>query len=73
MDDFYAVQNFVLPMGRSGQEPIASWVKLPKEAEIPQFPDPSRIDILSLGGGTNLFWQAGDFHYLSSASVDEWR
>jgi hypothetical protein len=73
MDNFYAVQNFVLPMGRMGREPIASWMKLPKDAEIPQFSSPSRITILSLGGGTNLFWQAGDFGYLSSASVDKWR
>ncbi len=73
MDDFYAVQNFVLPMGRMGREPIASWMKLPEDAEIPQFSSPSRITILSVGGGTNLFWQAGDFSYMSSASVDEWR
>ncbi len=73
MDNFYAVQNFVLPMGRMGREPIASWMKLPKDAEIPQFSSPSRITVLSLGGGTNLFWQAGDFNYMSSASVDDWR
>jgi hypothetical protein len=73
MDNFYAVQNFVLPMGRMGREPIASWMKLPKEAEIPQFGSPDRITILSLGGGTNLFWQAGDFSYFATASVDKWR
>ena len=72
-DDFYAVQNFVLPMGEMGQEPIASWMKLPDDAEIPQFSSPSKISILSVGGGTNMFWQAGDFSYLSSASVDDWR
>ncbi len=73
MDDFYAVQNFVLPGGRQGREPIASWMKMPKDALIPQFSAPSRINILSLGGGTNLFWQAGDFGFSQSASVDEWR
>lgn len=73
MDDFYAVQNFVLPMGEMGQEPIASWMKLPKDEEIPQFSSPSRITILNVGGGTNMFWQAGDFSYSSTASVDEWR
>ncbi len=72
-NDFYAVQNFVLPMGRMGQEPIAGWMKLPDEADIPQFSSPGKITILSVGGGTNMFWQAGDFGYLSSASVDEWR
>ena len=72
-DDFYAVQNFVLPMGRMGMEPIAGWMKLPDDAEIPQFSSPSKISILSVGGGTNMFWQAGDFSYLTSASVDDWR
>jgi hypothetical protein len=73
LDDFYAVQNFVLPMGELGQEPIASWMKLPKDVKIPQFSSPERITVISLGGGTNFFWQAGDFSYMTSASVDEWR
>lgn len=73
LDDYYAVQNFVLPMGEMGHEPIASWMKLPKDAEIPQFTGPDKITVLNVGGGTNLFWQAGDFTYMSSASVDEWR
>jgi len=73
MDDFYAVQNFVLPVGRRGVEPYASWMKLPKDELIPQFSSPSRINILSLGGETNLFWQAGDFGYLKTVSVDAWR
>ncbi|MEJ2110702.1 MAG: hypothetical protein P8Z37_12495 [Acidobacteriota bacterium] len=73
MDDFYAVQNFVLPGGRKGLEPTASWMKLPKDAMIPQFSSPTRINILSLGGGTNMFWQAGDFGLMRSASVDALR
>ena len=73
LDDYYAVQNFVLPMGELGQKPYASWMKLPKDADIPQFSSPSGITIISLGGGTNFFWQAGDFRYMMSASVDEWR
>ncbi len=72
-DDFYAVQNFIIPMGEMGQEPIASWMKLPDDADIPQFVSPSNITILSVGGGTNMFWQAGDFGYRLSASVDDWR
>ncbi len=73
LDDFYSVQNFILPGGRQGREPFASWMKLPRDAKIPQIASPSSINILSLGGGTNLFWQAGDFGYISSASVDKWR
>jgi hypothetical protein len=73
LDNFYAVQNFVLPGGRAGREPVASQMKLPKDELIPQFSSPTRINILSLGGETNLFWQAGDFGFSGSASVDEWR
>jgi len=73
LDDFYAVQNFILPTARLGVEPFATWMKLPKNEKIPQFSSPSRINILSLGGETNLFWQVGDFAYISTASVDKWR
>lgn len=73
LDNFYSVQNFILPEGRKGVEPFASWMKLPRDAKIPQIARPKDIQILSVGGGTNLFWQAGDFGYISSASVDKWR
>jgi hypothetical protein len=73
LDDFYSVQNFILPGGRQGREPIASWMKLPKDAKIPRIVSTSNISVLSIGGGTNLFWQAADFGYISSASVDKWR
>jgi hypothetical protein len=73
MDNFYSVQNFILPTARMGSEPFASWTKLPKDERIPLFPRASKINILSVGGGTNLFWQAADFGYISSASVDKWR
>ena len=73
LDNYYSVQNFILPTGKQGREPFASWMKLPRDAKIPQIVSPSNIHILSVGGGTNLFWQAGDFGYLSSASVDKWR
>jgi hypothetical protein len=73
MDNFYSVQNFILPTARRGVEPFAAWMKLPRDAKIPQIARPSNIHIISLGGGTNLFWQAGDFGYVSGASVDKWR
>ena len=73
LDDFYAVQNFVLPVGRLGQEPYTSWMKLPRDAKIPQIANPNNINILSLGGGTNFFWQAGDFGHMNSVSIDKWR
>jgi hypothetical protein len=48
-------------------------MKLPRDAKIPQIANPNNINIISLGGGTNFFWQAGDFGHLSSVSVDKWR
>ncbi|TAJ94183.1 MAG: hypothetical protein EPO31_08415 [Gammaproteobacteria bacterium] len=72
-ENYYSVQNFTRPSAEKGVEPYASWLKLPKDAEIPQFSRPERITVISVGGETNLFWQAGDFGYLSSASVDDWR
>lgn len=73
LDNFYSVQNFILPTARQGVEPFASWMKLPRDAKIPQIARPSNIQVLSVGGGTNLFWQAADFGYISSASIDKWR
>jgi len=73
LDNYYSVQNFILPTGRQGAEPFASWMKLPRDAKIPLIARPSNIHILSVGGGTNLFWQAADFGHISSASIDKWR
>ena len=72
-NDFYAVQNFILPYASQDREPMATWMKMPDDALIPQFRSASGITILSVGGGTNYFWQATDFGYGSSASVDKWR
>jgi hypothetical protein len=73
LDCCWSIQNFTLPTARKGVEPFASYLKLPRDTTIPQFARPSGISILSVGGGTNFFWQAGDFAYISSASVDKWR
>ena len=73
LDNYYSVQNFILPTARQGVEPFASWMKLPRDTKIPLIARPSNIQVLSVGGGTNLFWQAADFGYISSASIDKWR
>ena len=31
------------------------------------------IEVVVTGGSTNTFWSAGDFGYIGSASVDQWR
>ena len=73
LDNYYSVQNFILPTAKQGVEPFASWMKLPRDSKIPQIARPSNIQVLCVGGGTNLFWQAADFGFISSASVDKWR
>lgn len=73
LDNYYSVQNFILPTARQGVEPSASWMKLPRDEKIPLIARPSNIHILAVGGGTNLFWQAADFGFISSASIDKWR
>jgi len=72
-NDFYAVQNFILPYADQGMEPTATWMKMPDNELIPQFRNAGSISILSIGGGTNYFWQATDFGYGRSASIDKWR
>jgi len=72
-EDYYSVQNFVLPVGRKGVEPYASWMKLPDDAMVPRISRPDRITIISVGGETNMFWQPGDFGLTTSVSIDKWR
>jgi hypothetical protein len=72
-EDYYSVQNFVLPVGRQGTEPYASWMKLPDDAMVPRISRPARITIIAVGGETNLFWQPGDFGLTTSVSIDKWR
>jgi len=71
--NYFHIANFVLPNAKKGDEPFASWLKLPKDAPVPRFAAPDRISIFVVGGETNLFWQAGDFRYIASASVDKWK
>ncbi len=72
LDCCWSIQNFTLPAAKQGG-PAAERMKLPRDTVVPQFSRASSINILSVGGGTNLFWQAGDFSYISSTSVDKWR
>jgi hypothetical protein len=71
--DYQIVINYVEPQAQKGVEPYATWLNLPKDARIPMFPDPEGISVVVVGGGTNAYWFAGDFTYLKSQSIDEWR
>ena len=64
-----------LKKAKEGVEPYATWLKYPEDAFIPVSNyNPQRpIEIIVVGGETNAFLMAGDFRYVSGASVDMWR
>lgn len=64
-----------LKKAKEGIEPYATWLKYPEDSFIPVSNyNPQRpIEIIVVGGETNAFLMAGDFRYVSGASVDRWR
>ncbi len=64
-----------LQKAREGIEPFASWLKYPEASFLPvsSFRPETPIEIVVVGGETNAFLMAGDFRYVSGASVDKWR
>jgi len=68
-----------LKLGEFASLPVSPFMRRPMAAKPsaqgrpPAGPPRSPIEIIVVGGGTNAFWVAGDFSYLSSASVDKWR
>jgi hypothetical protein len=64
-----------LKKGKEGVEPFASWLRYPEDAFIPvsNFRPETPIEIVVVGGETNAFLMAGDFRYVSGASLDKWR
>jgi hypothetical protein len=72
-NNYQLVQIFLLPRAERGDEPFASWLKLPEGSLIPQFPSKGMINIAVVGGETQEFWQLADHTYVASASVDKWR
>jgi hypothetical protein len=65
--------SFTLPAAQKGVEPFASWLKQPRDSLLHRFDNPQAINIIVVGGEVNPFFQAGDFRYLKSASIDAWR
>ena len=70
---YHLVEGFTVPAAEKGVEPFRSWLELPRDAVIQRYRDANEISVLVVGGRTNDFWQAGDFRYMGSFSVDEWR
>ncbi|MFC1533128.1 UGSC family (seleno)protein [Thermodesulfobacteriota bacterium] len=59
--------------GQRGIEPYATWLKQPQDTLITRYRDPDAISIFTVGGRTNDFWKVGDWEYMGSFSIDEWR
>jgi hypothetical protein len=64
-----------LKKAKAGVEPFASLTKRLPESDSPLelFAPNAGVEIAVVGGETNPFWLAGDFRYLTSASVDNWK
>lgn len=70
---YHLVDGFSLPAAKKGVEPYATWLHQPKDTLINRQRSPEEISVLVVGGKTNDFWQAGDFHLIGSFPIDEWR
>jgi hypothetical protein len=61
-----------LAKAKAGEEPYASWLKLPEGVTIP-VPRNVDVNIMVAGGETNPYFQAGSLGLMGTALVDEWR
>ena len=64
------VINYKLGPARSGQEPYASWLKLPDDAPIPYL---SNVEVVVVGGSGNVRWSVNECGYRNSVKVDDWK
>ncbi|MBZ5502635.1 MAG: hypothetical protein LAN59_10420 [Acidobacteriia bacterium] len=63
---------FEYPRALRGEEPYATWYKLPDDAVIPRWPKADHINIVVAGGQTNAYFQAATMSYGTSISIDKW-
>jgi hypothetical protein len=67
------VYSLVGPDARSGIEPYASWLKLPKDALVAPYISPEKINMVVVGGETQALWLTTDMWHTKSVSIDKWR
>jgi hypothetical protein len=67
------VEMLTAPLAAQGIEPYASWRKLPGDALINPYHDPSQINIIVVGGETSPLWKIADYRWNISSPVDTWR
>jgi hypothetical protein len=64
--------GFDYPRSLKGEQPYATWYKMPDDAIIPRWPHENDINVVVAGGQTNAFFQGGSLSYTVSASIDKW-
>jgi hypothetical protein len=67
------VYSLVEPNARSGMEPYASWLKLPRDATIAPYTFPEKINMVVVGGETQALWLTTDMWHTKTVSIDKWR
>ena len=64
--------SFDYPRALRGEEPWATWYKLPDDTMIPRWAEADYVNIVVAGGQTNAFFQAGNLSYRGGNSIDKW-
>jgi hypothetical protein len=65
--------SFYANPASQGQEPYATWKKLPPDSLIEPFHNPKAINTVVVGGQTNTIWFITDFRIGKGVSIDAWR
>ena len=65
--------SLVQPIARSGVEPLATWLKAPRDEMIKPYFDPNGISVVVVGGETQAMWLTTDMWHNKTVSVDRWR
>ena len=70
--DLQLVQNYVYPWATFGREPDAAKLKAAPDELIPIFNE-ADINVVTVGGETNGYWQIMGARYRTSVKIDDWR
>jgi len=67
------IDMLVASQAYQGEEPYASWKKLPDDELIAPFHTPENINLIVVGGEVSPLWKATDYRHGVSVSIDRWR
>jgi len=70
--DSFLAHVWLYPRALRGEEPYATWYKVPEDTQIPCWPKAADIEFVVAGGQTNTFFQVGNMNYVRSVSIDKW-